>query len=83
MLLLTLFPPFPLVDWHQARRVLRIDPKTERVGFVGPELVGRCKWYGGVVGRSDGAIYGSELSKLEKMSWCWNSGADQACVWLR
>ena len=40
-----------------SRRVLRIDPKTERVSFVGPDFIGRCKWYGGVVGKTDGAIY--------------------------
>ncbi|KAL3827129.1 hypothetical protein ACHAXA_002364 [Cyclostephanos tholiformis] len=43
---------------QSSRRVLRIDPRTERIGFVGPDYVGRCKWYGGVVGQSDGAIYG-------------------------
>ena len=43
-----------------SRRVLRIDPRTERCSFVGPELQGRCKWYGGVVGKTDGAIYGSK-----------------------
>lgn len=43
-----------------SRRVLRIDPTTEKCSFVGPELVGRCKWYGGVVGKTDGAIYGSK-----------------------
>ena len=43
-----------------SRRVLRIDPITENCSFVGPELEGRCKWYGGVVGNTDGAIYGSK-----------------------
>jgi hypothetical protein len=43
-----------------SRRVLRIDPITEKCSFVGPELEGRCKWYGGVVGNTDGAIYGSK-----------------------
>lgn len=36
---------------HQSlRRVLCIDSTSTRVGFVGPDLIGRCKWY-------DGAIY--------------------------
>lgn len=46
---------------QSSKKVLRIDPKTEKCSFVGPDLDGRCKWYGGVVGKTDGAIYGSEL----------------------
>ncbi|KAL9184364.1 LOW QUALITY PROTEIN: hypothetical protein ACHAXT_002450 [Thalassiosira profunda] len=42
---------------QSSRKVLRIDPKTERCSFVGPDFEGRCKWYGGVVGKTDGAIY--------------------------
>jgi len=45
---------------QSAKKVLRIDPKTDKVSFVGPDLPGRCKWYGGVVGKTDGAIYGSK-----------------------
>jgi len=43
---------------QSAKKVLRIDPRTENCSFVGPDLNGRCKWYGGVVGKTDGAIYG-------------------------
>lgn len=42
---------------QSSKKVLRIDPSTEKCSFVGPELDGRCKWYGGVVGNTDGAIY--------------------------
>ena len=45
---------------QSAKKVLRIDPKTERCSFVGPDFSGRCNWYGGVVGKTDGAIYGSK-----------------------
>ena len=47
---------------QSAKKVLRIDPKNDRCSFVGPDLVGRCKWYGGVVGKTDGAIYGSKYN---------------------
>jgi len=30
---------------------------TEECSFVGPKFEGRCKWYGGVIGNTDGAIY--------------------------
>ena len=46
---------------QSAKKVLRIDPRTENCSFVGPDLNGRCKWYGGVVGKTDGAIYGSKF----------------------
>jgi len=42
---------------QSAKKVLRIDPKTEKCSFVGPDFEGRCKWYGGVVGKTDGAVY--------------------------
>jgi len=42
---------------QSSKRVLRIDPKTEKCSFVGPDFEGRCKWYGGVIGNTDGAIY--------------------------
>ncbi len=53
-----------------SRRVLRIDPITEQCSFVGPELQGRCKWYGGVVGKTDGAIYGSKLFLIPTPTSC-------------
>mmetsp|Transcript_27437 Transcript_27437/g.33942 ORF Transcript_27437/g.33942 Transcript_27437/m.33942 type:complete len:461 (+) Transcript_27437:137-1519(+) len=51
---------------QSASHVLKIDPKfkngdgeeKEILSFVGPCLPGKYKWYGGVVGPSDGAIYG-------------------------
>ena len=44
---------------QSACHVLKIDPSTETISFVGPKLTeGRWKWYGGIVGKSDGAIYG-------------------------
>lgn len=46
---------------QSSRKVLRIDPSSDTCSFVGPDLVGRCKWYGGVVGKTDGAIYGSKF----------------------
>lgn len=42
---------------QRAHRVLKIDPKTETISFVGPDFPGVCKWYGGILGR-DNAIYG-------------------------
>mmetsp|Transcript_25484 Transcript_25484/g.37646 ORF Transcript_25484/g.37646 Transcript_25484/m.37646 type:complete len:531 (+) Transcript_25484:222-1814(+) len=42
---------------QRAHRVLKIDPKTETISFVGPDFPGKCKWYGGVLG-TDNAIYG-------------------------
>jgi hypothetical protein len=42
---------------QSATHVLKIDPATDTCTLVGPELPGRYKWYGGVVG-NDGAIYG-------------------------
>jgi hypothetical protein len=41
---------------QRAHHVLKFDPTTETVSFVGPALPGKCKWYGGIVGKSDGAI---------------------------
>ena len=46
---------------QSSKRVLRIDPKTEKCSFVGPDFEGRCKWYGGVIGNTDGAIYASKF----------------------
>ena len=41
-----------------AEYVLKIDPITEQLSFLdGPRLVGRNKWYGGLVA-GDGCIYG-------------------------
>jgi len=40
-----------------SERVLKIDPSTDTVSFIGQRLIGRYKFYGGVVG-CDGAIYG-------------------------
>jgi hypothetical protein len=42
---------------QRAHHVLKFDPTTETVSFVGPALPGHYKWYGGIVGKSDGAIY--------------------------
>jgi len=43
---------------QSAERVLRIDPERDACELVGPRLEGGYKWYGGVVGMQDGAIYG-------------------------
>ena len=43
---------------QRAHQVLKIDPKTEEISFVGPKFEGHCKWYGGIIGKQDGAIYG-------------------------
>jgi hypothetical protein len=48
---------------QSAKRVLRIDPTTEKCSFVGPDFPSRCKWYGGVIGKTDGAIYGSKSAE--------------------
>ena len=44
---------------QSATHVLKIDPQTDTCTLVGPELPGRWKWYGGVIGKQDGAIYGT------------------------
>lgn len=51
-----------------AHHVLRINPigndkngipiQKEEITLVGPEFPGKCKWYGGILGKQDGAIYG-------------------------
>ena len=44
---------------QRAPYVLKLDPETEDISFLGDEpLVGVCKWYGGLLGKPDGAIYG-------------------------
>lgn len=43
---------------QSCHHVLKLDPTTEKVSFVGPAFPGRWKWYGGIVGKQDGAIYG-------------------------
>ena len=43
---------------QSAKHVLKIDPSTECISFVGPPLPGRWKWYGGILGKQDNAIYG-------------------------
>lgn len=43
---------------QRAHHVLKIDPTTETISFVGPAFPGHCKWYGGILGKQDGAIYG-------------------------
>lgn len=42
---------------QSATRVLKINPQTDECSFVGPELPGKYKWYGGIPAK-DGAIYG-------------------------
>ena len=64
---------------QSSRRVLRIDPVTEKVSFVGPDLVGRCKWYGGVVGNTDGAIYGIPQNAGGVLRIDASGAADNAC----
>jgi len=40
-----------------AERVLKIDPsKDDEVSLIGPKWKGRNKWYGGLLGSSDGAM---------------------------
>lgn len=56
--------------------MLKIDPTghKEKISFVGPKLPGKYKWYGGLLGQTDGAIYGvpqnsgSVLRILPKMN---------------
>ena len=41
-----------------AEQVLKIDPNNnDSLSLIGPRLPGRNKWYGGLLGRSDGAMY--------------------------
>ena len=40
-----------------AEHVLKIDPKTDKMEFIGPAFEGVNKWYGGTI-LSDGAVYG-------------------------
>ena len=40
-----------------AERVLKIDPRTDEMTFIGPDFPGVNKWYGGLLLR-DGGIYG-------------------------
>jgi hypothetical protein len=40
-----------------AERVLKIDPRTDEMTFIGPAFPGVNKWYGGLLLR-DGGIYG-------------------------
>lgn len=40
-----------------APRVMIIDPRKETTEYLGPEFLGKAKWYGGITG-SDGCIYG-------------------------
>lgn len=47
---------------QSATHVLKIDPATDKCTLVGPSLPGRWKWYGGVIGKQDGAIYGKLCS---------------------
>lgn len=42
---------------QRAETVLKFDPLTERVSFLGGPFPGRNKWYGGLLGIDDGAIY--------------------------
>ena len=35
-----------------------IDPLTDSVYYIGEEYPGICKWYGGILGNSDGKVYG-------------------------
>ncbi|GAX17448.1 hypothetical protein FisN_5Hh096 [Fistulifera solaris] len=42
---------------QRAESVLKFDPVTEQVSFLGGPFPGRNKWYGGLLGRNDGAIY--------------------------
>ena len=40
-----------------AEKVLKIDPNNnDEVSLIGPRLSGRNKWYGGLLGKSDGAM---------------------------
>ena len=41
-----------------AEYVMKFDPKTEQISFIGPAFPGVNKWYGGLLGKADGAIYG-------------------------
>eukprot|EP00934_Nitzschia_sp_Nitz4_P005219 Nitzschia sp. Nitz4//scaffold357_size15932//14071//15789//NITZ4_008876-RA/size15932-processed-gene-0.28-mRNA-1//1//CDS//3329548986//5209//frame0 len=54
---------------QRSHHVLKINPMTnplrtdkegakDEVSFVGPAFPGKCKWYGGILGKQDGAIYG-------------------------
>jgi len=40
-----------------AERVMKIDPRTDNISFLGPAFPGVNKWYGGLL-LNDGAIYG-------------------------
>jgi hypothetical protein len=40
-----------------APRVMKIDARNETTEYLGPEFVGKAKWYGGITG-CDGCIYG-------------------------
>ena len=42
---------------QRAETVLKFDPLTETVSFLGGPFPGRNKWYGGLLGIDDGAIY--------------------------
>ena len=41
-----------------AEHVLKLDPSTDEISFIGPAFPGVNKWYGGLLGKADGAIYG-------------------------
>ena len=40
-----------------AEHVMKIDPRTDNISFLGPAFPGVNKWYGGLL-LNDGAIYG-------------------------
>lgn len=56
----------PQSAWH----VMKIDPSTDTISFVGPTFQGKYKWYGGVVGKADGAIYGIPHSASAVLRIC-------------
>jgi len=53
-LFLVRFSPMYLAN---ATRVLKIDPREDKIEYIGPSFEGKQKWYGGIVG-CDGCLYG-------------------------
>jgi hypothetical protein len=56
----------PQSAWH----VMKIDPRSDTISFVGPTFKGKYKWYGGVIGKADGAIYGIPHSATAVLRIC-------------
>ena len=64
---------------QSASHVLKLNPMTDEITFVGPNLPGKYKWYGGVLGKTDNAIYGiphnsSSILRIDVMNKSTNSG---------